>query len=114
MIRAKMLNRKATIERVTVPELRDELGAAVVLWETYLENIPVMVQALSANERAMLGSTGVDVSHRLFMNPLSEALTERDRMEIDDEIYDIHYVDDVAGMGHHWEVATSKQIDGGG
>lgn len=114
MIRRAMLNKLATIERVTVPELRDELGAAVVLWETYRENVPIMIQALSANERAMLGSTGVDVTHRGFCNPLGEMLTERDRLSVDGITYEITYVDDVAGLSHHLELGLTQNIDGGG
>lgn len=113
MIRAALLNRRATIERLSIPSLQDSLGEQVKLWETYRENVPLMIQALNANERAMLGSTGVDVSHRGYMNPLNEALTERDRLLVDGEIYYIGFVDNVAGLNHHWELALSQTIDGG-
>jgi len=112
-----LLNKTATIQRDDglSTTTQDDLGELTHDWADYYTDWPINIQSLSAEERAMMGSTGVEVSHRGFVNPLGTGytLTEKDRLVIDSEIYEIIYIDNPAGLDHHWELSLIRLIDGG-
>jgi len=105
---AGKLTGRCDIERVTNPGSRDPYGGEVPAWGTLLVDVPCLVQAMSASERAMFGGTGVDVTHRLFCLPLSETVTARDRIRMGDRLFQISYVDDVSGLADHLEAALTE------
>mgnify|MGYP001575306510 CR=1 FL=1 len=100
------------VERVTNPGSRDSMGGEVAAWGALIANMPCMIQALNANERAMFGGAGVDVSHRLFCEVQTETLTARDRVRVGEIIYGITHVDNVAGLSDHLEI-TLQEIQHG-
>lgn len=109
-----VLNRTAGISRHDSDYSQDEYGEISNDWSVPSETFAVHVQALGADERAMLGSQGIEVTHRAWMNPWTgTAFTEKDRLEIDSELYQIVYIDNVAGLDHHWELILTRLMDGG-
>lgn len=90
-----------------------KLGGQLPTFGVLLEDVPCMIQALSASERAILGSEGVEITHRMFCELQSETLTEKDRVVAGSTIYEINLVDDVAGMNHHLELLLTEIRDGG-
>jgi len=90
----------------------DTIGGAVETWTYEDIFIPCRVVALSGTERAMIGSRGVDITHRIFCRPKDE-LNEKDRLE-GDAIYQIEFVNNVDAMGHHMELLCREIRDGGG
>lgn len=106
---SSIYNQSANIERNPTPGVADSQGGAVRNWAILLSGTPCMIQALSANERAMYGSDGVEVTHRMFCNPQSEIINERDRVKIGTIVYDIILVDDVAGLSDHLELTLREK-----
>jgi head-tail adaptor len=94
-------NKVAVIERIVSQPLRDAAGAPLKDWGTLIENVGCMIQALDASEIAGMGTIAVDCSHRMFCDIQAETITEKDRVKVGAQIYEIKLVDDVAGMGHH-------------
>lgn len=109
---AKLCNQLATIERPDEMPMRGPMGDHTVTWYTLLEDVPCMIQQLSAAEREVFGGEGLDVSHRCFMLLQSETLTEKNRLKVGTQIYEIHLVEDVAALGHHLELLLTEYHHG--
>lgn len=103
-----LLNQAAIVERVT--STTDSVGGLVEAWAMVGE-IKCRIVPLSARERAMRGTLGVDVSHKAFC-ALGD-FTERDRLRVGATIYRITGIRDAAGHGHHWSVDLQEIRDGG-
>jgi hypothetical protein len=71
--------------------------------------------ALSLTERAMMGSRGVEVTHRIFMRPDPiRKPNEKDKLEVCGAIYQLEGINDVDKMGHHIQADCRELRDGGG
>ena len=111
-----MMNSQARLYRRTVAD--DAIGGQVETWRPTRLFIPCRVMALSLTERAMMGSRGVDVTHRIFMRPDPiRKPNEKDKLEIgglDGVTYQIEGINDVDKMGHHIQADCRELRDGGG
>jgi len=115
-IPARLLNQTMTIKRLgpATTYVQDAYGEQIKSWED-VEDVPVMIQALNADERTMLGSEGVDIAFVAFCNMLTsgEVPAEKDRGEVGTDIYEFTHVDDVANLHHHYEIEMVRIVDGG-
>jgi head-tail adaptor len=108
-----LLNKQARLWRRSVTA--DTIGGSIETWRPTGLFLPVRVQALSLTERGMMGSRGVDVTHRIFMRP--DAIrrpNEKDKLEVGSITYQIEGINDVDKMGHHLQVDARELRDGGG
>jgi head-tail adaptor len=92
------LKQQGDLYRTT--QTQDALGGVVDAWVKVAALFPCLVQALSASKRAMSGSIGVDVTHRLYCGVLITA--EKDEIEVDGVRYRVLFVNNV--RGHHMEL----------
>ena len=103
-----------TIQRKAVGRSRDAYGTETDIWGDLLTGVPCMIQAASANERGMMGASGVEVTHRLFCESLSDNPTEADRILVGTATYyEIEMVDNPAGLGDHLEIMLREIRQGG-
>jgi hypothetical protein len=72
------------------------------------------LEALSGSEREMRGATGVLVTHRLYCDVPTAAITEKDEIVIDSVRYRVKFVDNVQELGHHEEILVEELRDGDG
>ena len=96
-----MLNKTMGLYRST--DVPDSVGGTTEVWLEEQADVPCRVRALSGSERAMLGSTGVDVSHRVYCRPLAD-VNEKDEFRDGDVYYRITHVNDVDKASHHMEI----------
>jgi len=96
-----MLKQSATVSRPTASE--DSYGDNVLTYSTS-STIKCLIQPKGGRERAMAGSTGVEVTHTMYCLYAADVV-ESDRIVVGSTIYDVVFVADSAGMNHH------KQID---
>ncbi len=77
---------------VTVPLAALLLGAAVAgAATTRASDVPVRVRPLSGRERAMLGSVGVEITHRIYCETIPDGTipSEQDYWLVDGVTYNI-------------------------
>lgn len=96
-----LMNQTATFYRAT--RTRDSLKSEAVVWSS-LGTARVRVWALSATERAMLGGTGTDITHRLACRPADFTPLEKDEVQIGSTRYGIKFINDVDAVSHHWQL----------
>jgi len=116
VIPAALLNTEWVIERVANVAAKTDYGEQFPVWAE-LATVNMHVQDLSADERAILGSGGVNVTKRAWLNPIDGiTLTEKDRVRLnvtDGMICNITHVDNPANLNHHWELELEVIYDGG-
>lgn len=100
-----LMNLSGTVYRAT--RTRDALKSEAVVW-TSLGTVACRLSALKATERAMLGGTGTDVTHRLYMRVPSYTILEKDEVEISSVRYEVMFVNDIDKMGHHLSVDVKE------
>ena len=108
-----LLNQTCSVERIAAPTTRDAVGGFVTGWASQIASVKCHIQQVSADERSMNGSIGVEVTHKLFCRPTSSAIYETDRIKVGSVIYDIESINNVAGLGHHYEIMLREIRDGG-
>ncbi len=96
----KMLRQTGTVQRAT--QLQDDIGDTASTFTTS-STIKCLVQPVSGQVRAVAGSVGVEVTHKMFCLYSADIL-ESDRLVIGSTIYDVVFVADASGQGHHKEV----------
>lgn len=100
---SKLLTSSATTQRVT--NTTSGMGATKQTWETNLASFPCRIWALRASERAMSGSTGVNVTHKMACDIAD--IVEADRVVSGGVTYEVKFVNNVAG--HHLEVELEQR-----
>lgn len=96
---AGLMTNTCTVRRMTVTQ--DAFGGEVQTWAVASTGNACRLMAKSASERAMSGSTGVAVTHKLFLSAGVD-VTEADVIEIDSTEYEVKFVNNV--HGHHLEL----------
>jgi head-tail adaptor len=108
-----LMNQQARLYRRTVAD--DAIGGQVETWRPTRLFMPCRIQALSLTERAMMGSRGVDVTHRIFLRPDPiRKPNEKDKLLIGGVTYQLEGINDVDKMGHHIQADAREMRDGGG
>lgn len=95
------------IERAT-PGTVDDYNQPSETWAT-IATVPALVQPKSGRELAQLNNAGpVRFEYRIFMRVTDVA--EGDHLVRQDpgEVYQIGFVADAAGIGHHLEIEASR------
>ena len=99
-----MMDTVADVTRITTGV--DEIGGSVETETTPYEAMPCRIDMLSANERAMSGSVGIEATHRLFCAS-GFAIQDTDVITIGTDVYDVAYP---AGVhGHHMEIKLKER-----
>ena len=91
----------------------DSLGGQKRTEAIMAVNVHCRVEGLKGMERAMLGSQGVAVTHRIYMRAPACGVTEADELEIGQVLvtrYLVRWVNNVAG--HHLELDCEEYRDG--
>jgi len=92
------LNQKADLFRTT--QTQDAIGGTVDSWTKTISLFPCLIQAVTASKRAMSGSIGVDVTHRLYSAIIS--VVEKDEVEQSGVRFRVLFVNNV--RNHHMEI----------
>jgi head-tail adaptor len=93
------MNRTANILRLTASI--DKIGGEMRKWVTVKADLPCRIAPLSGRERAMFGTTGVSVTHRMYCSPAD--ITEVDEIESSGTRYQVVYVGGDSA-GHHMQI----------
>lgn len=95
------MNKLASLYQATVTA--SAMGGGAREWTLALLLHPCRLDAVSATERAMSGSTGVAVTHRMYCrNPVGVTVSEKDRWQVAGIMYEVVFVNDV--QGDHMEI----------
>lgn len=81
----------------------DGMGGVTKNMVAHGSAFPCRIRALSARERDMSGSRGVDVTHRLYCSAVVD-VTEADEVRVGTTVYQVEFVNDPHAVGHHLEV----------
>lgn len=92
-------------------ETVDSMGGVTKNMAAYGDAFPCRIRAMSARERNMSGSTGVDVTHRLYC-AASVTIAEADEVRIGTTVYHVEFVNNPHGAGHHLEVDLRERRPG--
>ncbi len=99
-----MMNATADVTRIATTV--DAIGGAIETETTPYTDIPCRIDALSATQRAMSGSVGVEVTHRMFCES-GYTIQDTDTVTSDSVVYDVVYPGDV--HGHHMEIDLKER-----
>jgi head-tail adaptor len=98
---------EVAIERAT-PGTVDDYNQPSLTYAT-IATVPALVQPKSGRERAQLNEAGaVKAEYRIYLRPTD--ITEGDHLIKQDsgEVYEIGFVADAAGIGHHLEIDATR------
>ena len=96
----QLLNKTCTIRRFTSSS-NDAHGNPVKVWSDLATDVPCRLQARRGRETTQPVQVVVG-THTLFLEPRD--ITERDRVVVATLTYEVLFVSDAAGQGHHLEV----------
>ena len=88
-----LLRHRVSIRRPT--RVRDDLGGERLQFTTIATNVPALVQGLPIRQ-AELGK------YRMWVT-FDTDIKERDRVDYNGEEYEVIFIDDAGGQGHHLE-----------
>ena len=97
----QMLNKTCVIRRFTSSS-NDAHGNPVKVWSDLATDVPCRLQPRRGRE-AVQPTQVVVGSHVLFLE-IGTDITERDQFVLAADTYDVLFVGDAAGQGHHLEV----------
>lgn len=97
---ASNLNQQCTVYRAV--RTQDAIGGIVNTWSAIISNAPCLLQAVSANNRIMSGSTGVSITHRIYMQIQTTPIDETDEIQVGSVRYRVLFVNSV--RSHHLEI----------
>lgn len=97
----QMLNATGTIRRFT-STAKNSHGNPVKIWSDLATDVPCRLQPRRGRE-AVQPTQVVVGSHILFLE-IGTDITERDRVVVSANTYEVLFVADAAGQGHHLEV----------
>lgn len=100
-----LLNKTADVYRISTAI--DSLKAHTRTRTLHLEGIPVRLRPLTGRERAMSGTTGVDVTHVLYALPGLD-ISEADEITVDGVTYDVQFVGGDSS-GHHLKLELKSR-----
>ena len=101
-----LLNKTATLSSRTVTA--NEYGPTET-WSDVYTSVPCAVQPIISREArrneqvSIYGAEKTESTHTMFLPP-TYTITETWRATVDSKTYDIIFVPDAAGRGHHQEV----------
>lgn len=97
-----------TVKRLAATGGKDADGHAITAETTVASDVPGLVQPRTARELAQMSQAGVVVGQHVgFMDPL-DGLDTDCWIVLDGERYDVVWIPDAAGLGHHLEVGLQK------
>ena len=99
-----MLNQKADVARITTAV--DAIGGSEETETTPYEDIPCRLDVLSSSERAMSGSQGVEVTHRMFCGA-GFTINDTDTVTVSSTVYEVVHAADT--HGHHMEIMLKER-----
>ena len=99
-----MLDTAADVTRITTEA--DDIGGSVETETTPYTDMPCRIDMLSASERGMSGSVGIDATHRLFC-AAGYTIQDTDTITIGTAEYEVVYPGDL--HGHHMEVMLRER-----
>lgn len=98
-------NRTATLLRKTTT--RNELGEFEETWSA-VSTFLARLRTISGSEARVADRITRTASHRLYCDPVS--ISEADRVQVDGKTYEVVFVDDPHGLGHHLEIDLAEAI----
>jgi len=96
----QLLNSTCVIRRFTSSS-KDAHGNLVKVWSDLAIDVPCRLQAIRGRETTQPVQVVVG-THMLFLEPRD--ITEKDRVVIGSDTFEVLFVEDAAGHGHHLEV----------
>ena len=102
---ASLLNTTAIVKRPNFTE--DTMGGEAASFSP-VATIRCRIQPMSGRERAMSGSTGVESTHKMFCL-YSVDVRPEDEVTSGGFVYQVTFVGDAAGQGHHLEVDLQRR-----
>jgi head-tail adaptor len=94
-----------TVQAAT--ETPGSMGGTVRTWADAATGIPCRIRLLTASERAMHGSRGLDCTHRIYCSV--REITEEQRVVVGGVVYKILVVNNPHRLGHHLEIDVQEQ-----
>jgi SPP1 family predicted phage head-tail adaptor len=107
---AALLNKTATVYRLTPAGQLDEYGTEKDTFQPQPETVRGRLQPVSGRERAMLGSVGVDITH-YFYTSVDANIDEADELQIGSTRYYVLYVGGDSSE-HHKKITLQEQRRG--
>ena len=105
-----MLNTTADLYRVT--NIRSPVGGTAESWAAIVTGIPCRIEPLRAFERGILGSRGVEVSHRIYCEGIVGGVTVNEKDEF--RVGAIRYrVQAALAVAFHFEIEVLELRDAG-
>lgn len=104
-----LLNTTVNVETQT--RTRDTYGTWTEAWSTKYSGMPCRVQPLSGSEQQIYGSERVVATHRIYCET-DYSITEVNRIKHGSVYYNILFVANAAGHGHHQQIDV-RQYKGG-
>jgi len=105
-MRSNLYNSTGQVYRVT--STTDGIGATSKVYTLYGDAFPCRIRQLSAREREMSGSRGVDLSHRLYCDATVN-VNEQDEIHIGSTVYRVEVVNNVDLTSKHLQVDVSER-----
>ena len=96
----QLLNKTCVIRRFT-STAKDAHGNPIKVWSDLATDVPCRLQARRGRETTQPVQVVVG-THTLFLEPRD--ITEKDQIIIGSDTFEVLFVEDAAGQGHHLEV----------